>query len=367
MKRLFNGVHMRLMTAVAAGSLVLVACGVPEDQADSADDGQDAAAEGDFGPCGPDWDAVLAAAADEGEVVMYSTRSEDDNAAVMSAFMEAYPEIAASSVRLVGGDMISRVDQELAANSLSGDVLVHAERQWSAERVSEGALVTPAGPSTELWAGAEEFWETGVVQIAAEPWVIGYNTELVADAPTDWDSLLDNTEFAGRIGLNEVTGLTVAIWFDFVIQTMGDDYMERLAELNPTIYPNSAPLTQGLGSGELAWAPYSLVSSLKPLMEAGAPVDWVVPESGTWALVRDAMVLDDAPHPCAARVLLDFMMSEEGQQLWNGNQSGFSVAPGVEVDGEIEFDQSLVTYVDYLEYTEEDLAEMQALVDQLFR
>lgn len=256
------------------------------------------------------WDDVVKAANAEGQVLLYSTKA--DNARLLDAFMKQYPKIQAKAVRLVGGAMVVKVDQELQAGALVADVLVHAEHQWAIPMAKQGRLTLPTGPAVSLWKGAEKYYADGRVQVTAEPWVIGYNT--VKPPPTDWDSLLDIQQFAGRIGLNEVTGLTVAIWYDFIDKRQ-PDYFRRLAKLKPQIYPNSAPLTAGLSSGEIAWALYSPSSSIEPLKAKGAPIDYVVPKSGTWAIERAAMIFKEAPHPNAARVLLDFMMSQEGQQV----------------------------------------------------
>ena len=232
--------------------------------------------------------------------------------------------------------------------------------------LAEGRLVKPFGPSLALWKGAEKWWQSGSVQVTAEPWVIGYNTRLVKQRPADWDSLLGAMEHKGRVGLNEVTGLTVGVWYDF-IEKRKPGYFEKLAALSPRIYPNSAPLTAGLTSGEIAWAPYSLASTIEPVKAKGAPVDWVLPASGTWAIERSAMIFKEAPHPAAALVLLDFMMSQEGQQAINTNRTGYSVAPGVKVANGIDVDLKQVASIDYGAYSDADTKRWQARVDQLYR
>jgi len=312
------------------------------------------------------WDEVVKAANEEGQMLLYSTRADRDNAALIEAFNKKYPDIQVQSVRLVGGAMIARVDEEMKAGALAGDVLLHAEFQWADEQAKKGNLVKPEGPSVPLWEGSARPIDDNYVVVTAEPWVIGWNTNLVKTEPTDWDSLLGDTSFAGRVGLNEVSGLTVAIWYDFIEQKK-PGYWDTFAALKPRIYPNSAPLTAGLSSGEIAWAPYSLPSSIRPLAANGAPIKWVVPSSGTWALERAAMILKDAPHPNAARVFLDFMMSQEGQQELNGDGKGFSFAPGAKVEGGLDVDINKIAKIDYTAMPPDLLKRWQVRVDQLLR
>jgi iron(III) transport system substrate-binding protein len=158
----------------------------------------------------------------------------------------------------------------------------------------------------------------------------------------------------------------VAVWFDFIEKRI-PDYFPRLAKLKPQIYPNSAPLTAALTSGEIAWAPYSLASSIEPLKAKGAPIDYVFPKNGTWAIERSAMIFKEAPHPYAARVLLDYMMSQDGQQILNTDRAGYTVAPGVKLTGAIEVDLNKVASIDYTSYDKNFTRNWQNKVDQLFR
>jgi iron(III) transport system substrate-binding protein len=313
-----------------------------------------------------DWDSIVKAAAAEGQVLLYSTKADADNALLLDAFMKKYPAIKAKSLRLVGGAMVTRVDQELQAGQLVADVILHAEHQWAIPKAKAGRFIPPTGPSAALWKGVEQYYADGRVQVTAEPWIIGYNNKVVKEAPTDWDSLLEAQQYRGRIGLNEVSGLTVAIWYDF-IEKKNPGYFEKLAKLRPQVYPNSAPLTAGLSSGEVAWAPYSLASSIEPLKAKGAPIDYVFPKSGTWSIERSAMIFKEVPHPNAARVLLDFMMSQEGQQVLNTNRAGYTVAPGMKLTGAIDVDLTRIANIDYTAYDANFTKSWQNKVDQLFR
>ena len=92
-----------------------------------------------------------------------------------------------------------------------------------------------------------------------------------------------------------------------------------------------------------------------------------MPSSGTWAIVRSGMILTEAPHPNAARVLLDFLMSAEGQEILNGNKTGFTVAPGIKLVDPIPVDLAKVSIIDYGTYRDADTRRWQNKVDQLFR
>ena len=281
--------------------------------------------------------------------------------------MAKYPEISASAIRLVGAGLTSRVEQESAAGALAASVVMASENIWFLGMADKGQVLLPQGPSVELWKGNEAAYAKGAVTVASEPWVVGFNTNLVKEAPTDWDTLVDHEEFKGRVGLNEVNGFIAAAWYDFLTK-LKPGFLEKLAPLEPRLYPNSAPLSAGLGSGEIAWAPYSLPSSLEPLKRKDAPIDYIVPSSGSWPIERVAIVPKDAPHPNAGLLLMEFMMSPEGQYILNGEKAGYTVAPGIEVKNEIEVDFDKVKTLDYASYdADATIRDMRALVEKLYR
>ena len=317
---------------------------------------------------GAGWNQIVELAKKEGEVLMYSTRAESDNNRMMAGFEKKYPEIKARSIRLIGNRIIERIDQELKAGVPTGDLLLFADQHWMADKLKAGALMAPCGPSTRLWQKAEKFYpDKELVPVGNEPWVLAYNTNLIKNKPKDWNDLLADKSLVGKVGLNEVNGLTVAIWSDYVEKRAGAGYFDRLAEFKPRIYPNSAPLTQSIIAGEIAWSPYSLPSSIEPLRAKGAPIEWIVPSGGTFMLQRFALALKAAPHPAAALLLLEYSMSPEGQDIINGNKQGLTVAPGIKLDTELKVDLSKVSVVDQTKYETSILNTWTQKYNKLYR
>ena len=314
------------------------------------------------------WNAIVAQAKKEGQVLMYSTRAEADNQRLLAGFAKKYPEIKASSIRLIGNRMNERIDQEVKANVPTGDIMLFTDPAWMADKVKANALIAPCGPALNLWqAGGKFYPQRELVPVVNEPWVMAYNTNLVKTKPKNWRDLLNDKQWQGKVGLNEVSGLTVAIWAEIVASRAGADYFDKIAPFKPRIYPNSAPLTQAIIAGEIAWSPYSLPSTIEPLRAKGAPIEWLVPDSGTFLLQRFALVLKVAPHPAAAMVLMDYMMSAEGQDLINGNRQGLTVANGIKLDTELKVDLNKVHVVDQSKYGQETLKKWVDKFNKLYR
>ena len=114
---------------------------------------------------------------------------------------------------------------------------------------------------------------SAVVQL--QPSGIMYNKNAVsaADAPKNWQDLLD-PKWRGRIILTDPTSSPafVDLWWAVSRRNGGMGYLERLRAQATRLYAGVAPLTQALASGEAAIAVPGVPSILQPLVDRGAPL-----------------------------------------------------------------------------------------------
>lgn len=102
----------------------------------------------------------------------------------------------------------------------------------------------------------------------------------------------------------------------------------KLKAQNPRMYTVSSTLVQGVAAGEVAAGVMGNVTGTKPLIEQGAPVDYVVPNPGL-GIVYAMGGLGWSKRPNAAAVLLDYLMFTEGQTVWHGRGEAASPLPGI--------------------------------------
>jgi iron(III) transport system substrate-binding protein len=114
---------------------------------------------------------------------------------------------------------------------------------------------------------------------------------------------------------------------------------------------------QALSSGELAAAAF-VGSTVKVEKKAGAPVEWGVPES-PWGARYYGTVLKSAPHPNAAQLLADFLVTEEGQKAVSSDNA--SVLPNI--PGAVD---STKDVPELANLAPEKVREFQAKWDELF-
>ena len=152
-----------------------------------------------------------------------------------------------------------------------------------------------------------------------------YNTNLIkpADVPRSFEDLA-SPRWAGKIAWTSELAITGPPGFIAnVLTTMGEEagmaWLKRFAALKPAALPISprAVMDQVI-AGEYAIGMQTYNHHAAISAATGAPVDWVKMEPllGLFSLMG---VLKDAPHPNAARLFVEYVMSDEGQKVLADN------------------------------------------------
>ncbi len=224
----------------------------------------------------------------EGEVVWYTAMNVPDTDALRRPFVERYPFLKLTVLRATGEKVRTRILTEARAKRFAWDIVsfnlldmdaLAAEGLLAAYRSAEAATgyapgaVDPHG----RWAA-----------IYVRQYVIGYNTRQVKpdEAPRSWSDLLA-PRWAGKLALDE----SDVEW-----------------------YAGHSLLTRLLVAGDF---PLALVhaAEIEKEKQEGAPVEWVRTLDPVVTSPSQVAISARAPHPAAARLFVDFLLSSEGQAL----------------------------------------------------
>jgi len=310
-----------------------------------------------------EWNKIVLEAKREGKVVLWSSKSESLMERILEAFKRKYPGIQTSFLRIQGPPAATRINEELAANrKLTADVIINVENVWLAGHAKEGNLQPLVGPSVANYP--RDAIKNGAPILGYDPILIMYNTDQIKVPPADWDTLLED-KYRGRVGIVSDTLTVFKIHWAFLEKKMGTDYLKKLGALAPVIANSATSTTQAIAAGELLWAPYAQSYLVEDLKKQGAPVDYALPKSGTHAIVQYGASFKQSTNPNAGRVLLDFLMSREGQAIINGGNGG--VSPYKDIPGTLTYDMSKIEILDASKYTAEDLAAASRMFNSTFR
>jgi iron(III) transport system substrate-binding protein len=144
---------------------------------------------------------------------------------------------------------------------------------------------------------------------------IAYNTNLVkpAEVPNSYEDLL-LPRFAGKLGI-EASDVD---WFGAMVKAMGEqkglEFFRKLAAAKPEIRTGHTLMAELVVSGEIPIAATIYNHNAERLLVKGAPIRWKA-LAPTFGRPNAIGVARRAPHPHAALLFADFMLSPEGQTL----------------------------------------------------
>lgn len=273
-------------------------------------------------------DATLySAARQEGTFTFYATISDVRASALIDAF-KAQTGINAEIVRLSGGPMAVRVENEVKAGQLGADVIQQTDIGLVLHEKELGAFEPYCPPGFDAIQEGSKDSECAYWAHSYTPYAIGYNTALVseAEAPKAWKDLLD-PKWNGKIGWAYI-GAGGSNWGrDFFLRTKyGKSFWEDLSANNPLITTGSGAVTDKMATGEVS------VGAVGPGTQAaaaanGAPLGLVMPSDGVPVLGVYVGLAKGASKPNAAKVFLNWLASDPGQKAVVEKTSDYPIFP----------------------------------------
>jgi len=153
---------------------------------------------------------------------------------------------------------------------------------------------------------------------------IGFNTNEIPPgrAPKSYDDLLA-PEWRGRMAMSGSTS-TASNFVATLVLTRGEDFVRRLGRQDIRVYPVTArALANLMIAGEVVLSPTIYNSHVEVSAAKGAPLAWAAP--GAVPVTDTAVALArGAPSPHAAMLMIDYLMSQEGQSIYG--QLGYGSA-----------------------------------------
>jgi ABC-type Fe3+ transport system substrate-binding protein len=318
---------------------------------------------------------LLEGASKEGEVVFYSAMITNQALRPMAdAFQKKYPKIKMTFWRADSEDIAAKLSAEMRANSLKAD---------AAEGTGIGEIAVQAGFAQPVWSpelaslppkirDSRGLWApTRMSYFSA-----AYNTKLIssADAPKTYEDLLD-PRWKGKIAWPFVAASAAPLFVTNLRIAWGEDramdYFRKLSQQKILNFGagNARTLVDRVIAGEY---PIALaIFAHHPMISAdkGAPVTSQL--MGPVASAAGTLVVPKgARHPHAAALLLDFILSKEGQQILAGAEY-FPVRPDVEPLAKLAkvkpdragYEENFISPEDLNKYTEGSIK----MLEEMFR
>jgi iron(III) transport system substrate-binding protein len=258
---------------------------------------------------------LAAKARQEGTLTLYTSMATTESGPLAAAFQRKYG-IKVQLWRALSEEVLQRAVAEARGRRHIMDVVETnaPEVEALAREQVVAQFDSPHIADLPAWAvPAHRRWFSD----RANVWVVGYNTGKVKreELPPTLEGFAEPT-WKGRLSLEA----TDADWMygvvNFVGEERGLDLFRRLAALRPQMRKGHVLVAQLVAAGELPVCLTIYSGNADSIKAKGGPIDWraVEPVIGRPQAIA---VAKNAPHPAAALLFADFVLSPEGMKLLN--------------------------------------------------
>jgi iron(III) transport system substrate-binding protein len=264
---------------------------------------------------GSDREQVLAQGAKkEGEVMLYTSLVPEDLTALGAAFEKKYG-VKLKTWRANSEKVLQRAVTEARAGRNDADLVETNGPQLESLYREKGLqplrsphlkdLMPQARPAHGHWVGTR-----------INMFVHSYNTNLVKkdELPKSYAELA-HPRWKGRLGIEAED----EDWFAMIVKELGEEAglrtFREIARVNGFSVRKGHTLLAGLvASGEIPFALTTYSHGAEKMKQKGAPVEWfaISPAIGR---ANGIGVVRKPPHPHAAALFVDFLLSPEGQAI----------------------------------------------------
>lgn len=271
-----------------------------------------------------EWAKVTAEARREGRVAVYSQAVPSIMQRVKADFEKNNPGIVLEVQRPI--PLSAAVDREIQTGSDGADVVINPDLVWTIERTRKNELIAPIGPATQGWP--DQYVVSNAAPIVAmEAFIILYNANLVKGPVTGYDDLL-RPEFTNKLAIPEINSPLLLAFYDWLEQTKGTPYLNKVAAQKPRIFASAVQSTQAISAGELTGSILGVAALVVPLAAQGSPIRMTLPNPSV-GFPYAGMVLARSKRRNASLVFMDYVMSRQGQTAWAAEGEIASPLPNI--------------------------------------
>ena len=271
-----------------------------------------------------DWDQVVAAAKKEGSVALYTGDVASKCGPARSKAFEAKYGIEVKTLSARGSEVDARVVAEQTSGRFVGDV--YANGYNPAYLFEQDDRLAAHGDLPNL-AHQPAAYKLDEKIVASQVLLYGFmtNTSELSEAeqPKSWHDLL-KPAFKGKLLADQMNvpggGM---LGFQVFYQSFGKEFVDQLAAQQISFDRDVGKDARRIAQGE--YLVYMPVSSLFSVTGLGLPIKFVLPTEGVPTLFNTVSVLKNAPHPNAARLLVNYYLDPEWQAACANEGSGVVV------------------------------------------
>ena len=234
---------------------------------------------------------------------------------IVDRFQARYPFLEVTLGRASSADTVRTVQAEYQAGIFNVDAFELTAQALIVAR--EAGLLAPFNAAEAIQYPPESI-EPGKRWISIREGYIGvaFDTRKIplADVPKSYRDLL-TPKWKGRMAISNAPS-SAADWVGAMVLAEGADFVRALGGQQSRIYnATSRAIANLMISGEVEISPTIYSSHVEASRAEGAQLDWIAPGPVPVADTSIA-VASRAPHPNAALLYVEFVLSREAQEMY---------------------------------------------------
>ncbi len=274
-----------------------------------------------------EWDKTLAAARGEGKVVALSTLGLAASDAVGKAFKEKYG-LDMEFIAGASSEVLARVQKERAAGIYTPDLyltgaasIILLKNAGFMDSIRP-LIFLPEVKDPKLW------WANEISFVDKDGVMLVYQTRAIAPFIANTDMVKPGTiksyrdllapRWKGQIVVYDPTiGSVGAAAFQVVWEVMGEDYVRQLGRQELVVTRDGRQQVEWVARGKYPISNTVFSTIQAQFVKEGAPLAVVLPEEGTLTSASQGTIgfLKNAPHPNAAKVFVNWLLTKDAQIL----------------------------------------------------
>lgn len=260
--------------------------------------------------------ALIKAAQAEGRVMVYSSDDEATQRNMLDAFEKKYG-IKGSFIRFPTAPLMQRFNTESDNGTVQADVVSVSSTVPFVTHADRFATLTPSElPNLAKWP--QSAVKRTYVDHATDIVALIYNTDLVkpSEVPKTWAELA-NPKWKGKFLLMDPQVADNYMgWLDAVERAHGTDLLRKIAAQDYKLTQSGASGVQMVAAGAYLFNAPTFTGFAQQLIAKKAPIATQYLAAPTVVAARSMGIAARAPHPNAARLFVNWLLSQEGVRTY---------------------------------------------------
>ena len=264
---------------------------------------------------------LIEASKDEDGVIIYSNLGEEVWKPVIEAFQGHFPWIEVNVQDLGTNEVFDRYSSEVSLGERSADLV--------ASYSPDGWIKFANAGHIEPYVSEEDFYippwtklAPGIYTIASDPLVILYNKDKINNPPQSMSDVANLVEdfpeqMAGKItsydATQNSTGEAVNWFWTEKMGQSGWEELNKIGESHPIFRTSASSMVNSIISGENLLGYFISPISFLNVIDEHPEIDWSYIKDGQPILMRSIAITRQSSSPNSAKLMLDYLLSQEGQ------------------------------------------------------